>query len=258
MMTPLWIRALRELKLRMIFALVMMAWSCTVVLWVSSQFDDKKPSESAIKDAIAAGFSASTIHEHDWWLIYAFSVGFTWLMMGTFLAGAGVNTQTTYGLKQGTHPSMLYTLSLPVRRRDLVLTRSLLGALLAFGLTFLPAVVIAGLSPLLTKFPVPLHTLLIYSCFIAAGGMALYWLSVLFASFLDEQWQLYTTWISAAFIVLLGQLTHIPVFNTFVRFSTGEIWIRTHTISWSVLAIILALSVTCLVSAVRIVEQREY
>lgn len=258
MMKPLWIKALRELKPRLIFGVVMMVWTCLVLLWVSSQFEDKKPSEATIQGAVAAGFSAATTHEYAWWLIYSSSVGFTWLMMGTFLAGAGVNTQTTYGLKQGTHPSMLYTLSLPVRRRDLVLSRSLLGALFAIVLTFLPGLVVWALSPLVTKFPLPLNSVLIYSSFIAAGGMALYWLSVLFASFLDEQWQLYATWITAVIIVLLGQLTRIPVLSTFVHFSSSEIWIRTHTVPWSVAAVILALSITCLVGALRIVEQREY
>lgn len=258
MMKPLWIKALRELKPRLIFGLVMMTWTCIVMLWVSSQFEDTKPSQAVVNQAIAAGFSANTIHEYAWWTVYAFSVGFTLSMMGTFLAGAGVNTQTTFGLKQGAHPSMLYTLSLPIRRRELVLTRSLLGAFFAIALSFVPGLVVCALSPLVTKYPLPLNSVLTYSSFLAVGGMALYWLSVLFASFLDEQWQLYSTWISALVIVLLGELTHFPIFSTFVQFSTSEIWIRTHTIPWSVPAAILTLSIACLICAVRIVEHREY
>lgn len=258
MMKPLWVKALRELRPRLIFGLVMMTWICCVMLWVCSQVDDKPPSESAIKAAVDAGFSASTTHEYGWWLTYAMTVGFTWLIMGTFLAGAGVNTQTTYGLKQGAHSSMLYTLSLPIRRRDLVLTRSLLGAVMAIVLSFVPGLVVWAISPLLTRFPFSLHSAVVYSSFIAAGGMVLYWLSVLFASFLDEQWQLYATWLSAFAIVVLGKLTHLPVLSTFVSFASSEMWLHTQAVPWSIVAVILALSIACLVGTLRIVEQREY
>lgn len=258
MMKPLWIKALRELKPRLIFGVIMMVWTCIVMLYVCTKFDDKKPSPEGVKQAVEAGFTATTTHEYVWWMLYAFAVGFTWVIMGTFLAGAGVNTQTTYGLKQGTHPSMLYTLSLPIRRRDLVLTRSLLGALLSIVLSFVPGLVVAAVSPLITKYPLSFHSVFVYSSFIAIGGMVLYWLSVLYASFLDEQWQLYATWLSGFVIVLAGELTHLPILSTFVQFSTSELWLKTHTIPWSILAVILGLSIACLVTALRIVEQREY
>src|ERR1035438_4342070 len=52
-----------------------------------------------------------------------------YIFTAIFLAGSGINSQTTYGLTSGFHGSMLFTLSLPVSRRRLLFVRAGLGAL---------------------------------------------------------------------------------------------------------------------------------
>ena len=52
-----------------------------------------------------------------------------YIFTAIFLAGSGVNSQTTYGLTSGSHGSMLFTLSLPVSRRRLLFVRAGLGAI---------------------------------------------------------------------------------------------------------------------------------
>jgi hypothetical protein len=102
------------------------------------------------------------------------------------LAGSGINTQTSWGLVPGLHPSTGFLLSLPVRRVDLLWTRAAAGAalLLAWVLVTHPALVaaagaagVSGWIPGMSALPyVALVTLLYYTLCV--------WLSVV----LDELW----------------------------------------------------------------------
>src|ERR1035438_4815038 len=57
-----------------------------------------------------------------------------YIIAANFLAGSGVNSQTTYAATSGFHGSMFFTLSLPVSRRQLLFVRAGLGALLTSAL----------------------------------------------------------------------------------------------------------------------------
>ena len=54
---------------------------------------------------------------------------FVWPLLAVLYAGAGINTQTAYSPGQAVHPSMLFTLALPVTRRRLLLMRAAAGVL---------------------------------------------------------------------------------------------------------------------------------
>jgi hypothetical protein len=153
---------------------------------------------------------------------------------------------------------MLFTLSLPIRRRDLVLTRSMVGAVAAVALAYVPAVILAVVTRFTTTHPLAFSDALLYSTFLAAGGMMLYWLTVLFASFLDEQWQLYAGWLCGGAVIAMGMFSKVPGVDQYVKFSTGAMWIQTHSISWTAVGAVLALSIGFLVATLKIAEQREY
>jgi hypothetical protein len=73
---------------------------------------------------VPAGFPASKL-----WVAIHLGTVLLYIYAAIFLAGSGINTQTTYSATSGFHPSMLFTLSLPVSRRRLLLVRAGLGAL---------------------------------------------------------------------------------------------------------------------------------
>ena len=102
-----------------------------------------------------------------------------------FLAGAGINSQTTYAATSGFHGSMLFTLSLPVSRRRLFLVRAGLGAIE----TCVFAAIMAGS----TLFRGPGATSALQACQYLTRAivctMAVYALSTLLACLLDEMWQ---------------------------------------------------------------------
>jgi len=107
------------------------------------------------------------------------------LFAAIFLAGSGVNSQTTYGLTSGFHGSMLFTLSLPVSRRRLLFVRAGLGAIQ----TSVLVAILAGLTLVQRPIATTAPEALTYVMRAIICTMAVYALSVLLACLLDEMWQ---------------------------------------------------------------------
>lgn len=103
------------------------------------------------------------------------------------LAGAGVNTQTAWGMMKGFHGSMYFLLSLPVSRAHLLYVRATVGAAL------LVAVAIAAWSLFLIAAPFfgqSIEAARLFSSLPKAlliGGV-FYCQAVWLSSFLDEFW----------------------------------------------------------------------
>jgi hypothetical protein len=110
-----------------------------------------------------------------------------YIVAANFLAGSGVNSQTTYAATSGFHGSMLFTLSLPVSRRRLLLVRAGLGALQ----TSVLVAVMAGYTLLQRPGGASALQAIEYIARAIACTMAVYALSVLMACVLDEMWQFY-------------------------------------------------------------------
>lgn len=102
-----------------------------------------------------------------------------------YLAGAGLNTQTTYSAVTGFHGSMLFTLSLPVSRRRLLFVRAGVGALETCVFVVLSEALTLAWNPA----PFSLTQALIYLTRTLITTMVIYTFSVLLACFLDEMWQ---------------------------------------------------------------------
>jgi len=115
---------------------------------------------------------------------------FVWPVMALLLAGAGINSQTVGGTFQGVHPSMYFTLSLPVTRRRLVAVRAALGAVETLALIALSCGAAWAFTPLLRERGAVLP-MLTYVAASTVGASVAYSASVLLATFLDEIWQFY-------------------------------------------------------------------
>jgi len=101
-----------------------------------------------------------------------------------YMAGTGINTQTTYAATSGFHGSMLFTLSLPVSRWRLLAVRAGLGALMTGA-----AVILLAWHTLLHA-PVSANGWQALACItrVLVCTMAVYAVSVLMACVLDEMW----------------------------------------------------------------------
>lgn len=130
-----------------------------------------------------------------------------WGFAATMLAGAGLNSQTTWGVSTGYHGSMLFTLSLPVARRKLFAVRAAAGALETCALIVVTAV------PLVSYFGLSWSTASLYVAGACVCSMSAYAISALFACVTGEMWQLYGSWLALGALGLSMRWAPLARFN---------------------------------------------
>lgn len=121
-------------------------------------------------------------------MVFPLQYAAVWGFAATMLAGAGLNSQTTWGTSAGYHGSMLFTLSLPVARRKLFAVRAVAGAVETCALIVVSAV------PLALFFGLSWSTASLYVAGVCVCAMTAYAVSALFACVTGEMWQLYGSW----------------------------------------------------------------
>src|SRR5271154_6674117 len=113
------------------------------------------------------------------------------------VSGAGIATQPSLQASKGLHGSTLFTLSLPVSRFRLLAVRAGLGWLeMAGGI----GAMCIGMWILLRvmKTPATPQDMFKYAVALIACSSGLYFLAVLLATFLEEQWRVFGNMISLA------------------------------------------------------------
>jgi hypothetical protein len=105
-------------------------------------------------------------------------------MAALYLAGSGINSQTTYSAVSGFHGSMLFTLSLPISRRRLFLARAGFGAMESCAFVLMTTALVPFLNPDARAFQ-----LLRYGARAMVCTLAVYALSAFLSCILDEMWQ---------------------------------------------------------------------
>jgi len=159
------------------------------------------------------------------------------------LAGAGINTQPTFQAAKGLHGSTLFTLSLPVSRLRLLTVRACIGWLESVGFSAAFCCAMWFASPLLRAKVAPFD-LFKYALTLIVCSSAIYLLSVLLATFLDEIWRIWGTMIAAVALGWLSVHTYLPASFDFVRAIGKNSPLYTHTMPWSAMAFSLDMSAT--------------
>jgi hypothetical protein len=177
------------------------------------------------------------------------------LLSGVYLAGAGIQTQSSWRQTRGVHASMIFTLSLPVSRLRLLTVRAALG-LLETGAII--AIMISGawaLFPGVRGSSTPADLLrFALTAFVLAAGF--YSVSMLLATFLESLWQIYGSMI---LIVLLWRLEdYLPPSVNIFRVIGADSPLVTHALPWPEMAVSCGLAVVLFLVAARIVQTREY
>ena len=172
------------------------------------------------------------------------------------LAGAGIKTQADFRPQKGLHGSIYFTLSLPVSRLRLLVTRAGLGmAEAAVVLTIAPFAIWIMLPPL------RVHTtaleLFEYWLALSVCASAFYFLGVLLSTFLDDLWQ---NWVSLFGIVFLyGLSSRFPGTPVNILWAMGAASpLFTHTFPWASMSFALGVAAILLSAALKVVETREY
>jgi hypothetical protein len=189
--------------------------------------------------------------------IVLFSIPSFAIMMCAMLSGAGVATQASFQATKGLHGSTLFTLSLPVSRFRLLAIRAGIGWLEMAGLiaTFCCGMWLASSQLRGTVTAVEIFE---YAETLIACVSALYFLSVLLATFLDDQWRVWGTIISSAALWWLSSHTPLPASADIFRAMGEGSPLLAHIMPWTAMAFSLGLAAVLFLAALKIVQAREY
>ncbi len=179
------------------------------------------------------------------------------IMVCGFLAGAGITTQPSFQGMKGVHGSILFTLSLPVTRLRLLAVRAFIGwmeAMCAIGM-FCCALWVA--TPALRAVTNE-REMVEYACTIMVCTSALYFLSVLLATFLEDQWRVWGTMLGSAGLWWLSGRGFLPASADLFRAMGTDSPLIAHTIPWHALSFSVGLCMVLFLAALSIVQTREY
>jgi hypothetical protein len=189
--------------------------------------------------------------------IFAISTIFLVVTLCGMVSGAGIATQPSIQAAKGLHGSMYFTLSLPVSRFRLLAVRAGLGwlevaggiAALCIGMWILLRVLNAAARPE-EMFE---HALTLIAC-----ASALYFVSVLLATFLEEQWRVFGNMISFAALWWIPNHTAFPASANIFRAMGEASPLLAHTMPWTAMAFSLELAAILFFAALKVVQLREY
>jgi hypothetical protein len=223
----LWYKAWLETRFRLLFSLV-------IASFVLVSLYSKKATDVSAVVGIATGLAG---------------------LLTIMLAGAGITTQPAFQATKGLHGSILFTLSMPVSRFRLLAVRAGFGWLeMAAGIS----AVCCGMWILFPPGTVTARDMLDYAGTLIACASALYAISVLLATFLDDQWRVWGSGIVFAALWWLLNKTPLPSsMNIFRAMGEGSSLVA-HTMPWTAMAFALGLATVLFFAAFRVVQYREY
>jgi hypothetical protein len=179
------------------------------------------------------------------------------VMSYTLVAGAGVATQPSLVASKGIHGSTLFTLSLPVTRLRLLSVRAAMGWLEGSGVIGVLCCALWFRSPALRAMVDP-ETMLRYAATLIACGSAIYFVSVLLGTFLDEQWRTWGTMLTATALWWLSAHSAFPAFLNIFQGMGKDSPLIAHTMPWSAIVFSVLLAGVLFFAALTVLRAREY
>lgn len=234
----LWYKGWLETRFRLLFLLVVQGSFLIFVLWTGANAQVREPIR-----AVGAFIS--------------FTIPTFVVMICGMLGGAGIATQPSFQAVRGLHGSTLFTVSLPVSRLRLLAVRASLGWL------EMAAAIGALCCGIWLVFPAlramaNASEMFQYAAILIACGSAIYSISVLAGTFLDDLWRTWGTVIGA--LALWGLTRHAPLRTSIGIFPAmgDRSVVMTHTMPWGAMLFSLGLAAILLFAALKVVQSREY
>jgi hypothetical protein len=179
------------------------------------------------------------------------------LIIPAMLAGAGIKTQPILRSTRGLHGSMYFTLSLPVSRLRLLATRAGLGILETVGILATSSFVAWLMFPVL-RGHLTGSDLFAYWVTASICISAFYSLSVLFATFWDDLWQIWGSMIAILILRWLPTAVSVPPSLNIFRAMGQSSPLFTHTYPWASIGVSLGAAAILFLAALKVVQTREY
>ena len=179
------------------------------------------------------------------------------VLLYAWLAGAGIVTQPSFQGAKGLYGSTLFTLSLPVSRFRLLATRASIGWLEMSGAiaawcwgSWLVLPVVRG--------SVTAMGMCEYLVALIVCASSLYFLSVLLATFLDDQWRMWGTIGASGALWGLSYYRWMPAsVNIFRAMGEGSPLVA-HSMPWATMAFSFGLTGTLFFAALKVMQNRQY
>jgi hypothetical protein len=184
-------------------------------------------------------------------------LAFVWAFIAIMLGGAGINTQAAFRATKGLHGSMYFTMALPVSRLRLLTIRAALGMLEVAALTVLICAGVWATVPELRGYTTLPETI-VYGLAIAVSTSSFYSVSVLLATFLDGQWQIWGSMIMILALRSASVRLPLPPALDLFRPLTTDSPLVTHAFPWSGMGMAVALAAILFCLSMKIVQSREY
>lgn len=259
----IWYKAWLETRSRLAWSAFLIVTMLFLHVFTSSDFLKRAPrgeEAGTLATLVQAVFHATAgtlaFRQGLWQMFFILMSALIAPTIGLLMAGSGINTQTFYGMRQGVHPSMIFTLSLPVRRGRWILARAGLGALETTALTLLMLLIPPMLNPLFgTSYS--WSVALVAWPFLMLPTMAFYWFSVLLATFLDELWQGLISLAAVGAVAGFSMSGAIPGVQ-WAGYLTGAHYLMTGTMPWGTILLCTLLSMAFYYAAVAVIERREF
>ena len=164
----------------------------------------------------------------------------------------------TGGLLSQSAAARLFTLSLPVSREQLLGARAAAGLAQVLTLTFVPAVVIVLVSPLVAR-SFPLLDALAYALCAFAGCAVFFSLAFLFSSIVHNAWA--PVLLALCAVPALGMLERLTGGTggwSLPRLLNGELYFNGHALPWPMLLISAAVSAALLYAGTRLIARQDF
>jgi hypothetical protein len=165
-------------------------------------------------------------------------------IIALILAGSGINSQSSWGMQRGFHPSAYFLLALPVSRRRALLVRAALGGI--FSALFV--VFSVGIVGLLT--PLPAAKVLRSLPMLLASTFGFFGFSTFLTCWLDELLA-GTAGLAAVGFIFGGETA---IWGAVAKFQP----IAPESLPWPLGAVFVASGIVFLIASVVAIEKKEY
>lgn len=180
-----------------------------------------------------------------------------WAMFSVMLAGAGIKTQSIFQTTKGLHGSMYFTLSMPVSRLRLLAVRAGLGILEIAGVIATGTLAIWATFPILRPLFTRSDTVEFFFASVVCAS-SFYFISVFFATFLDDLGQIWISFIAVLSLRFLLTTFHVPPsLNVFEAMGDSSP-LFTHTLPLASMGVSLAVAAILFLASLKVVQMREY
>lgn len=227
----LWIKGWHETRFRLVFTL------CILILYLVTTHSESLT--AAAERGIVVGSMVLVA------------------VISGMLAGAGIATQPSFQASRGIHGSQLYTLSMPVSRKRLLAVRATLGWIESAGVAVLLCATLWVLPPGF-RGVASVQDFAEHAFVLIAGSSAIYSVSVLLATMLED---LYRVWGTMIFFFGLWWVRNhlaLPASIDFLGAMGPQSPLLTHSVEWSAVAFSFVFAAALIYAAVRVVQVREY